>query len=114
MHTNNKNENENDNQTNAALAVNIQTAIALWETKDWPTYKTTRDMLLALIRSGRGNEVGIGQMQFIYFVNTHLRHRFVLPMSDQRIFLTELPVGKPAGDQTWTVATEGRFWADMP
>lgn len=100
------------NQINAALAADIQTAIALWKAKDWPTYKSARDVLLALIRSGRGIEIGIGQMQFIYFINTHLRHRFALPMTDQKTFLAQLPSARPIGDKAWNFASEGAFWAE--
>lgn len=109
MQTNNKN--ENDNQINAAIAANIQTAIALWEAKDWRTYKTTRDALLSLIRSGRGGEVGIKQMQFIYFVNTHLRTWFALPTSDQQMFLATT-AEQSKSDKAWNTATEGEFWEE--
>lgn len=111
MHTENKNDDQD--QINTALAANIQTAVALWEAKDWATYKTTRDVLLDLIRSGRSNEVGIEQMQFIYFVNTHLLHRFGMGMTaNQRIFLAPQPSHHPGRDQGWQVATEGRFWSE--
>lgn len=108
----NENHKNNHHQIEAALAVNIQTAIALWEMRDWPTYQTTRQALLAMIRSGQGDRVGIEQMRFIYFINTHLRHRFLLPMRDQQMFLAVLPASQPAGDPAWTVATEGHFWAE--
>lgn len=111
MQTNNKN--ENDNQINAAIAVNIQTAIALWEAKDWQTYVTTRDALLALIRSGHGGDIGIEQMQFIYFVNTHLRRRFAVPMADAVLFKKELPPTRSSNDKAWEVATKGTFWNDV-
>jgi hypothetical protein len=101
----------NQNQIKTAIAVNIQTAIALWESKDWHTYKTTRDSLLTLIRSGRADDVGIDQLQFIYFVNTHLRHRFSTPMSDAVLFANDLPLKYPAGDHSWKVASEGAFWS---
>ena len=105
-------ENKNKDPVNAALAANIQTAIALWEAKDWITYKASRDVLLDLNRSGEGDEIGIEQMQFIYFVNTHLRHRFARPMTDDRMFLMALPSHHPAGDEAWRIATEGRFWTE--
>lgn len=110
MHTEHKN--ENDTQTNAALAANIHTAIALWQAKDWTGYKTMRDTLMDLIRSGYGDEIGIEQMQFIYFVNTHLRYRVAREVGDRTMFLVTLPATKPAGDAAWTTATEGRFWTD--
>lgn len=100
----------NQNQIKAALAANIQTAIALWEAKDWQTYKSMRDVLLALIRSGRGDEVGLEQMQFIYFIGTHLRDRLPSRMPDWRAFTAELPASRPAGDKAWKIATEGAFW----
>lgn len=110
MHIDNKN-NKND-QVNAALAANIHTAIVLWEAKDWTAYKTSRDALLDLIRSGRRDAVGLDQMQFIYFINTHLRHRFARPMEDEWMFLMALPGHHPAGDEAWRIATEGRFWTE--
>ena len=110
MHTENKN--DNYAQINTALAANIHTAIALWKAKDWTTYKTTRDVLVDLIRSGSGNEIRIDQMQFIYFVNTHLRHRFAAPMPDFVLFKKELPLTHPVGDRAWNVATEGAFWTE--
>lgn len=111
MHTDNKNDIQD--QINADLAANIHKAIALWEAKDWTTYKTTRDALLELIRSGRGAEVGIEQMQFIYFINTHLRHRFAVPMPDFVLFKRDLPPTHPIGDKAWNVAAEGAFWAEV-
>jgi len=99
----------NQNQIKAALAANIQTAIALWEAKDWHTYRSMRDVLLALIRAGRGDEVGIEQMQFAYFIGTHLRHRFSAQMPDWRAFVAELPASSPAGDKAWKIATESAF-----
>ena len=102
----------NQNQIEAALAANIQTAIALWEAKDWQTYKSMRDVLLALIRSGRGDEVGIEQMQFIYFIGTHLRRRLSRQMPDWKAFTAELPASRPAGDEAWKIATEGAFWSE--
>lgn len=100
----------NQNQIQSALAANIQTAIALWEAKDWQTYRSMRDVLLALIHSGRGDKVGIEQMQFAYFIGTHLRRRFSGRMPDWRAFTAELPASHPAGDRAWQIATEGAFW----
>ena len=100
----------NQNQINTALTANIQTAIALWEAKDWQNYNATRDTLLTLIRSGRGNKIDIEQMQFIYFINTHLRHRFRSPLTDRRLFIADLPSTHPVGDKAWNVASAGSFW----
>jgi hypothetical protein len=103
--------NYNQNQIKAALAANIQTAIALWKAKDWVTYQTTRDTLLSLLRSGRGEEVDVAQMQFIYFLTTHLRYRFVMPLTDERLFMADLPPTHPKGDKAWNTASAGAFWA---
>lgn len=105
--------NDNHNQTNTATTVNIQTAITLWEAKDWQTYKATRDALLTLIRSGRGDEVGIEQMQFIYFINTHLRPRLPGLKADSILFKMDLPPTRPRGDKAWEIATEGAFWHEV-
>jgi len=110
MHTNNKKNDDTQDQSQAALSADIHTAIALWKAKDWTTYKTLRDTLLRVIRSGRGDEVGIRQMQFIYFINTHLRHRFAREVSDQTMFLVALPPHRPVDDTAWRIATEGQFW----
>ncbi|RYH70094.1 MAG: hypothetical protein EON54_01845 [Alcaligenaceae bacterium] len=102
----------NQNQINAALTANVETAIALWEAKDWQTYESTRGALLALIRCGQGGKVGIQQMQFIYFINTHLRHRFSTPMPDLVMFKKALPPSHPVGDKAWDVASGGAFWSE--
>lgn len=105
--------NDDHNQTNTATTVNIQTAIALWEAKDWQTYKATRDALLTLIRSGCGDQVSIEQMQFIYFIITHLRPRLPGLRADSVLFKMDLPPARSSGDTAWKIATEGAFWHEV-
>jgi hypothetical protein len=102
--------NDNQNQINTALTVSIQTAIALWQAKDWQTYKATREALLTVIRSGQSDKVGKEQMQFIYFIDTHLRSRFVSPMAARSMFAHDLPLKNLMTDRAWNTATEGIFW----
>ena len=102
--------NYNQNQIAVALTANIQTAIALWEAKDWRTFKATRDALLTLLRCGLSDKVGVDQMQFIYFLTTHLRYRFVMPLIDERLFMADLPPTHPIGDKAWNIASAGAFW----
>lgn len=98
----------------AALAgSDIAAAITLWRVKDWDTYRSTCEALVWLIRSGRSAEVGMPQMQFLYFINTHLRHRISTPdLSDWRVFMTEFPDDQFQPDRAWATATAGRFWTE--
>lgn len=101
----------NQNQIQTALAADVQTAIGLWNDKDWHTYRSMRDVLLALIRSGRGDEVKLPQMQFMYFVNSHLLPCWRYPVSDRKMFESALPRGRTINEEWWHVATRGEFWS---
>lgn len=92
-------------------AATIEAAIDLWKAKDWQTYKTQRDVLVALIRNGEGDRVSLPNMQFIYFINTHLRRLWPRLHADQRIFLAGLPPGRSTDEPVWQVATKGDFWS---
>jgi len=96
----------------AIYGADIDTAIVLWEEKDWKTYKATRDVLLALIRAGRGNEVQRPQLQFMYFINSHLRPRFPNFIPAWRMFKSDLPSGRSSAEPSWDVATRGEFWGE--
>lgn len=74
----------------AVESATVHTAIQLWEKKDWGTYKTRRDLLISLIRSGQGDAVLLPAMQFVYFVNTHLRAYWPSLNADRQIFLAGL------------------------
>jgi len=97
----------------AIYGADIETAIALWKEKDWQTYKATRDVLLALIRSGRGSEVQRPQFQFIYFINSHLRPRFPNFIPAWKMFRSDLPAGRSMSEPSWDVATRGDFWSEV-
>lgn len=96
---------------NALESATVHTAIQLWEKKDWETYKTRRDLLISLIRSGQGDAVLLPQMQFVYFVNTHLRAYWPSLNVDRQIFLAGLPRGRTTEDLSWQSATRGEFWS---
>lgn len=99
-------------EINAALVdANIDIAIRLWKSKDWITYSRVRGILIALIRGGRGDEVGLPQMQYIFFPNTHLYPRFPDSWPDQRMFVSDLPRGRSTNELSWEVATRGEFWS---
>jgi hypothetical protein len=107
-------QNYTEQQIQAALdAANIDTAIDLWKAKDWPVYSRTRNVLVALLRAGRGEEVKLSQLQFIYFVNTHLQPYVGHYMPDWKVFARELPPGRSIGDAVWVRATKGEFFSDV-
>lgn len=110
MHDNQQNHTEEQIQ-DALEAATIGTAIKLWETRDWPSYMARRDLLVSLIRSGEGDRVGLPHMQFIYFVNTHLRPLWPGRTRDQHVFLSGLPEGRGITDTSWQTATKGDFWS---
>jgi uncharacterized protein YodC (DUF2158 family) len=56
--------------TNAIAHANLETAEALWMKGDFETYIATRDSLVATIRGGSTERLGIDALQFIYFINT--------------------------------------------
>ena len=95
----------------ATYAGNIDIAIGLWEAKDWIAYSRIRQILLALIRGGRGDEVRLPQMQFIFFLNTHLYSRFPENWPDHRMFTADLPKGRTTAEPSWGAATRGEFWS---
>lgn len=100
-----------EDQIRSALNAEIDMAIKLWKSKDWLVYSRVRDTLIALIRCGRGEEVKLPQMQFIYFVNTHLRTRYPDRMPDWKMFGLDLPAGRSTSEPSWQVATRGDFWS---
>ena len=104
-----------DRQIEAALAsADIAAAMTLWRERDWDTYRTTCEALVWLIRSGRGAEVAQPQMQFLHFINTHLRHRFSKSdLSDWQVFMADIPVGHFPSDRAWATATAGHFWNEL-
>ena len=104
-------QNYTETQIKTALdAANIDTAIELWKAKDWQTYSQVRWAVMALLRAGRSDEVSLQQMQFIYFINTHLRFRYSDCVADWKIFTSDLPACRSIPDQAWAVATRGEFW----
>lgn len=106
--------NYTEEQIQAALdAANIDVAIELWKAKDWPTYSRTRDVLIALLRAGRGDEVQLPHLQFIYFVNTHLQRHTCGYMPDRTVFARDLPKGRSIGDALWVRATKGEFFSEV-
>jgi hypothetical protein len=92
-------------------SANVDVAIELWRAKEWVVYSRIRNVLLGLIRGGRGDDVRIPHMQFIFFVNTHLYPRFPELWSDQRMFMSDLPKGRSTSEPSWDVATRGAFWS---
>lgn len=107
-------QNYTEEQIQAALdAANVDTAIELWKAKDWPVYSQTRCVLVALLRAGRGDEVQLPQLQFIYFVNTHLQPYVSHYMPDWKVFGRDLPRGRSIGDAVWVRATKGEFFSEV-
>lgn len=103
-------QNYTSEQIETALAcANIDTAITLWKQKDWKTYQGTRQALIAIIRVGYGELVGIPQMQFLYFINSHLASRFPIRMPDWKLFTSDLPKGRSIDEPSWAVASSGDF-----
>lgn len=103
-----------EEQIKAAIdAANIDTAIELWKAKDWPVYSQTRSVLVALLRARRGGEVQLPQLQFIYFVNTHLQPHVGQYMPDWKVFTRDLPRGRSIGDAVWMKATKGEFFSEV-
>lgn len=103
-------ENYTENQIETAIAcANLETAIELWREKNWKTYQATRQALIAAIQSGDGDRVGISQMQFIFFINSHLAPRFPSRMPDWKFFTKDLPRGCSTDERSWTVASSGDF-----
>ena len=81
--------NQTEQQIQTALELaNLESAHLLWQEDDWITYRNTRDLLVALLRSPRAALVGIDQLRFIYFVNNHLWHGFHGFEPDWKIFRT--------------------------
>lgn len=106
--------NYTEEQIQAAIdAANIDTAIELWKAKDWAVYSRTRDVLVSLLRAGRGDEVGLPQIQFMYFIVTHLQPYACDRMPDWKVFARDLPRGRSIGDAVWMRATLGEFFREM-
>jgi hypothetical protein len=79
--------NHSEDRLEAAMgAANIDTAIALWNERDWRTYVDVRDSLLTLLRSGRKEKMTMEHLHFIYFVNAQLRPRFSSDFSEKQVF----------------------------
>lgn len=99
-----------DEQIRTAIEyANLETAIELWREKDWETYQATRKALLAALRSDYSDRVGIPQMQFIFFINSHLAPRFPVRMPSWRLFTKDLPDGHSIENRSWAVASSGDF-----
>jgi hypothetical protein len=107
-------QNYTEEQIQAALdAADIDTAIELWKAKDWQLYSRVRDTLVAMLRAGRGDELKLPQIQFIYFMNTHLQRHFSYYLPDWKVFTRDLPRGQSIGDAAWTRATKGDFFSEV-
>jgi len=107
-------QNFTEQQIQAALdAANIDAAIELWKAKDWPAYSRTRDVLIAVLRARRGDEVQLPHLQFIYFVHTHLQPHIGGYMPDRSVFARDLPGGRSIGDALWVRATKGEFFSEV-
>ncbi len=103
-----------EDQIQAALeSANIDAAIELWKAKDWPTYSRIRDVLISLLRAGRGDDVQLPHIQFIYFVNTHLQPYVGQYLSNRLVFARDLPPGRSIGDAVWMRATLGEFFREV-
>lgn len=110
---NNQTQKYDENQIQIVLAgANVQMAIALWRAKKWVTYSEMRDTLISLIRSGRGDEVELPQMQFIYFINTHLRQLTGLPLPDWLLFTKDFPWQEPRATRTWDTERHAAVWRE--
>lgn len=106
--------NYTEDQIQVALdTADIDTAIELWKAKDWLTYSRTRNTLIALLRAGRGDEVRLPHIQFIYFVNTHLQPYVGQYLSNRLVFARDLPPGRSIGDAVWMRATLGEFFREV-
>ncbi len=101
-----------DEQLQAALDfANIDNAIELWRRKDWATYQETRKALWAIKREIRFcGFIGTPQIQFTWFIFTHLRPRFPRSLTEWRMFTSDLPPGRSTDEPSWAVATAGEFW----
>src|SRR5689334_10300731 len=62
------------------------TADALWRLSDWATYSAMRNDLLEVLRSEHSEGLALRHLQFIGFINRHVRPRFNQPMSDEALF----------------------------
>jgi hypothetical protein len=61
-------------------------AYNLWQSDNWSWYEAQRQVLLKSIRAGRVEQVRLPQLQYIYFVETHLRPLFNEDVSDRELF----------------------------
>jgi hypothetical protein len=93
----------------ALMCANVDTAIALWEEKDWQTYDAVRQTLLAVIRSEHGDKIGIPHIQFLTFIHTFLAPRFPSRLPARKLFMSELPVGRSTHERSWEVAKRGDY-----
>jgi len=73
------------------VAANSDKARQLWISGNWSTYSRVRDKLLDLVRSGRGRELTLENLKFIYFVNHSLLPYFDRNLSDQEMFSSDIP-----------------------
>ncbi len=81
-----------EDQYRAALTcATADAAMALWREGDWITYANTREALVSLVRKGRGHELGIDAIRFIYFVNTRLMGQGDESRVDREVFLRGTP-----------------------
>ena|ERR1700690_2772149 len=105
-------ENYTDDEVAAVLeSADIGTAIELWKEKDWDTYSATRDVLRSLLRAGYGELIETRNVQFMYFVTTHLYARSPFAVTDSRLFQIDLPKMTRKQEASWARATVGEFWS---
>lgn len=72
------------------VAANLEAARKLWMSRDWPTYSRVRDKLVGLTKVGRGRELTLQNLKFIYFVNSLLPY-FDHYLPDEEMFSSDVP-----------------------
>ena len=77
-----------EHESIAREACTPEHAFQLWWNSNWTWYDLCRQSLLNALREDR-EKISLSNIQFIYFIQTHIRPHFEEVMSDEEVFMTE-------------------------
>jgi hypothetical protein len=75
----------------ALRIADLDLAIWLWQMKDWRAYKALQGSSVDVLKQRRLELIEPRHIQFIWFVNSHLRTHMPMGLSSQQMFETDLP-----------------------